>query len=100
MMLDCPGHGGVLPIGNPKLFGGLLHNPGQWSVVSMADERAQVVNDMVVEPAHQPTDQRVFGGIIGRGREDVIHPVLKLTTIRGKVSAVDGVGRLENQGYG
>lgn len=51
MMPDCPGHGGVLPIGNTKFFGGLLHDPGQWSIVGMAHERAQMVDDMMVEPA-------------------------------------------------
>src|SRR3984957_14157662 len=64
MMADCPGHGGVLPIRDPKLFGSLLHNPGQRSIVGMAHERAQVVGDVMVKPAHEPTDKRVFGCII------------------------------------
>src|ERR1700684_3492234 len=100
MMPDCLRHGGVLPIGNPKLFGGLLHDPGQRSIVGMAHERAQMVDDMMVEPAHQPTDKRVFRRIIGRCREDVIHAVVKLSTVRGKVGAVDGVRRLEYKSYG
>ena len=40
MMQDGAGHGGMLPIGNSKLFGGLLHNPGQRSIVGVAHERA------------------------------------------------------------
>src|SRR5271168_780113 len=100
MMPDCPGHGGVLPIGNPKLFGGLPHDPGQGSIVGMAHERAQMVDDVMVEPARKPADKRVFRRIIGRCREDVIHAVVKLTTVRGKVGAVDGVRRLEYKRYG
>src|ERR1700677_987426 len=100
MMADCPRHGGVLPIGNPKLFGGLLDDPGQRSIVGMAYERAQVVDDVMIKPAHEPTDKRGFRRIIGRCREDVIHPVLKLTAVRRKVGAVDGVGRLEYERYG
>src|SRR5580704_16026935 len=91
MMPDCLSHGGVLPIRNPKLFGGLLHDPGQRSIVGMTHERAKMVHDVMVEPAREPTDERVFGRIIGRCREDVIHAVVKLTTVRGKVCAVDGV---------
>src|SRR5579862_1783044 len=100
MMPDRPGHGGVLSIGNPKLFGSLLHDPGQRSIVGMAHERAQVVDDVMVKPAHEPTDKWVFGCIIGRCREDVIHAIFKLATIRGKVSAVDCVRRLEYERYG
>src|ERR1700722_9995892 len=100
MMPDCLGHGGVLPIGDPKLFGGLLHDSGQRSIVGMAHERAQMVDDVMVEAAGEPTDERVFGSIIGRSREDVIHAVIKLTTARGKVRAVDGVRRLEYKRYG
>src|SRR5579863_3883961 len=99
MMPDCPGHGGVLPIGNSKLFGSLLHDPGQRSIVGVAYERTQMVDDVMVEPAHEPTDKRFFGRIIGRCREDVIHAVFKLATIRRKVSAVDGVRRLEYERY-
>src|SRR5580704_3972985 len=100
MMPDCPGHGGVLPIGNPKLFGGLLHDPGQRSIVGMAHERAQMVDDVMVEPAREPTDERVFRRIIGRCREDVIHAIVKLTTVRGKVGGVNSVRRLEHKRYG
>src|SRR5580704_4349953 len=100
MMPDCLSHGGVLPIGNPKLFGGLLDDSGQRSIVRMAHERAKMVNDMMVEPPGEPTDKRVFSRIIGRCREDVIHAVVKLTTVRGKVGAVDGVRRLEYKRYG
>src|ERR1700722_5371381 len=84
MMPDGPGHGGVLPIRDPKLFGSLLHNPGQRSIVGMAYERAQVVDNVMVKPAHEPTDQRVFGCIIARCREDMKHPILKPTTVRGE----------------
>src|SRR5271169_83917 len=95
MMPDCLSHGAVLPIRNAKLFGGLLHDPGQRSIVGVAHERAQMVNDVMVEPTHEPSDERVFRSIISRGREDVIHAVVKLTTVRGKVGAVNGVRRLE-----
>ena len=99
MMADCPSHGGVLPIGNPKLFGGLPHDPGQRTIVGMAHERAQMVDDVMVEPAHEPTDQRVFRRIIGRCREDVVHAFVKLSAVRGKLGAVDGVGGLEYERY-
>jgi len=99
-MPDCPGHGGVLTIGNPKLLGSLPHNSGQRSIVGVAHERAQMVDDVMVEPAHEPTDKRVFRRIIGRRREDVIYAVVKLTTVRGKVGAVDGVRRLKYERYG
>ena len=99
-MPDCLSHGGVLPIGNPELFGGPLHNPGQRSIVGMAHERAQMVNDVMVEPAREPSDERGFRRIIGRGREDVIHAVVELTAVCGKVGAVDGVRGLEYQRYG
>src|ERR1700722_2398396 len=99
MMPDCPGHGGVLPIRASKLFGGLLHDPGQRSVMGMAHERTKVVDDVMVEPAREPTHKRVLRRIIGGCREDVIHAVFKLATIRGKVSAVDSVRRLEYEGY-
>src|SRR3984957_7582602 len=100
MMQNCPSHGGMMPIGNSKLFGGLLHNPGQRSIVGMAHERAQMVDDVMVEPASEPTDERVFRRILGRCREDVIHAVVEVTTVRGKVGAVDGVRRLEYKRYG
>ena len=99
MMPDCPRHGGMLPIGNPKLFGGLLHNPGQRSIVGVAHERAQMMDDVMVEPAREPTYERVTRRIIGRCREDVIHAVVKLAAVRGKVRAVDRVRRLEYQRY-
>src|ERR1700730_11211899 len=28
MMHDCPSHGGMLPVGDAKLLGGILHDPG------------------------------------------------------------------------
>src|SRR5271155_4632313 len=100
MMPDCLSHGGVLPIRNAKLFGGLLHDPGQWSVVGVADERAQMVDDVMVEPAREPSDERVFCRIIGRGREDVIDTVVKLAAVRGKVGAVNSVRGLEHKRCG
>src|ERR1700677_2505581 len=100
MMVDGQGHGGVLPIGNSKLFGGLLHDPGQRSVVGMAHERTQMVGDVMVEPACEPTNKGVFGRIVGCCREDVIHAVVKLAPVCGKVGAVDGVRRLKYERYG
>src|ERR1700721_340825 len=99
MMPDRPGHGGVFSIRNPKLFGGLLYDPGQRSVMGMTHERTQMVHDVMVKPPREPGDERVFCRIIGRGRKDVIHPIIKLTTVRWKVSAVDGVRRLEYESY-
>src|ERR1700720_4268409 len=95
MVADCLSHGGVLPIRNSKLFGGFLHNPGQRSIVGMAHKRAQMVDDVMVEAAGEPTDERVFRRVIGRCRENVIHAIVKLTAVRGKVGAVDSVRRLE-----
>src|SRR5271155_3893766 len=100
MMPDCLGHGGMLPIRNAKLFGGLLHDPGERSIVGVAHERAQMVDDVMVEPAREPTDERVFRRVIGRGREDVIHAVVKLAAVRGKVGSVNGMRRLEYKCYG
>ena len=97
MMPDCLSHGAVLTIGDPKLFGGLLHDPGQRSIVGMAHERAQMVDDVMVEPAREPTDERVFGCIVGRCREYVIHAVVELTAVHRKVGGVNGVRRLEYQ---
>ena len=66
----------------------------------MAHERAQMVDDVMVEAAGEPTDERVFRRIIGRCREDVIDAVVKFATVRRKVGAVDGVRRLEYKRYG
>src|SRR5277367_6250565 len=95
MVPDCLSYSGVLPVGNPEFFSGLLHDSGQRSIVRMAHERAQVVNDVMVEPAGKPTDERVFRRIVGCCREDVIHTIVKLTAVRGKVGAIDGVRRLK-----
>ena len=65
----------------------------------MANERTKVVDDVVVEPAREPTYKRVFRRIIRCCREDVIHAVFKLAAIRRKVGAVDGVRRLEYERY-
>jgi len=93
-MPDSPGHGGVLPIGNPKLLGSLLHDPGQWSIVVWQTKGHRLVDDMMVKSAHEPTDKRFFGCIIGRCGEDMIHAVVKLRTIRGKVGGVEWLRRL------
>jgi len=44
-----------------------------------------MVDDVMVEPACEPTDERVSRRIIGGCREDMIHAVVKLTAVRGKV---------------
>ena len=62
--------------------------------MGVAHKRAQMMGDVMVETAHEPADERVFGRIIGRRRKDVIHAVVKLTALRGKVRAVDGMGGL------
>src|ERR1700751_5926974 len=99
MMQDRACHGGMLPIENSNLLGGLLPNPGQRSIVRMAHERAQMMDDVVVKPAGEPTYERITRRIIGCCREGVIHAVVKLTAARGKVGAVDGVCRLKYQRY-
>src|SRR5215469_11049134 len=99
MMPDRPGHSGVLPVGDPELSGGLPHNPGERRVVGMADMRTQMVDDVMVQPTGEPAHKRVFGRVIGCGCEDVIHAVVKLAAVRGKVGAVNGVGGLEDERY-
>ena len=89
----------MLPVGNAILLGGLLHNLGQRRIVSVANKRAQMMDDMVVESAHQPTDERVRGRVVGRCRKDVIDPVVKLAAAQGKVSAVDAMSGLEYEGH-
>src|SRR5580704_5629 len=97
MMFDCLRHGRMLPIRNAELFRGLLHDAGQRGIVSMADKRAQVMDDMVVESANQPADQRGLGRVICRCSEDVVYPVIELVAVRGEVRAVDYVRGLENE---
>src|SRR5579864_427733 len=99
MMFDCPPHCGMLPIGNAILLGGLLHNPGQRSIVSVAHKRAQMMDDMVIEPTSKPTDERLSRRVIGRRRENVIDPIVKLTAAQRKVCTVDRVRGLEYEGY-
>src|ERR1700741_1423448 len=99
MMFDRLRHGGMLSIGYAIFFRGLLHNPGQWSIVSVAHKRAQMMDDMVVKPAGEPTDERVRRRVVSRGREDVIDPVVELVAVRGEVRAVDRVRRLEYESY-
>src|SRR5579862_240317 len=97
MMVDCPGHGAVLAVGYTELSGGFSDDPCEWRVVRMADMRAQMVDDVMVQPAGEPTDERIFSRIIGGGSEDVVHAVVKLAAIDWKVGAVDGVGGLEHE---
>src|SRR5215472_586552 len=98
MMSDRLHHRRLLPVGYAIFFGRLLHNPGQRSIVSVAYKRAQMMGDMVVEAASKPTDERVRGRVVSRGREDVINPVVKLVAAQGKVSAVNTVCGLEYEG--
>src|ERR1700722_18132690 len=97
MMHDRARHGGMLPIGNAILFGRLFYDPGQRIIVSVADKRAQMMGDVMVETACQPTDNRISRRIISRGREDVIDAVVELATARGKVRAIHRVCSLEHQ---
>src|ERR1700691_4998602 len=97
MMPDSPRHGGMLTIGNAKLLGSLLHNPGERSVVGMAHKRAQVMGDVVVEPAGEPSDDRVFSRVVSRGGKDVVHAIVELASVRREVSGVDSVRSLEDQ---
>ena len=96
-MFDRPPHRGMLPIGNAIFLGGLFHDPGQRSVVRVAHKRAQMMRDVVIQPASKPTDQRLRRRVVGRGREDVIDAVVKLATARGEVRAVNTVCGLEYQ---
>ncbi len=64
----------------------------------MAHKRAQMMNDMVIEAASEPTDQGRRGRVVGRRREDVIDPIVKLAAARGEVSAVNTVRGLEYEG--
>src|SRR5271154_6783232 len=99
MMPDRARHGWVLTIGNTELFGGRLNNLGERRIVGVAHEGAEMMDDVMVEAASEPTYERVTRRIIGRCREDVIHAVIKLAAARGKVCAVDSVRRLEYQRY-
>jgi hypothetical protein len=81
MMPNRAGHGGVLPIRDSKLLGGLSHNPGQRSVVRVANERAQMVNDVMIQASSEPAHQRALGGVVCGRREDVIHAVVELIAV-------------------
>ena len=78
MMPDCARHGGMLPVGDSKLFGGLLHDAGQRSIVGVADKRAQMMDDVMVETAREPAHDRIRRRVIGCGREDVIDAVVEV----------------------
>src|SRR5665213_1035796 len=91
MMQDRLPHGGMLPVGNAILFGGLLHDPGQGGVVSVAHKRAQMMDDVIVEATRKPTYERAIRRVVGRCSEDVVDAVVKLAAVGGKVSAIDRV---------
>ena len=99
MMFDRLPHRGMLPIGNAKFLGGLLHDPRQRSIVSVAHKRAQMMHYMVIEPAGKPTDERLSRRVVSRCGEDVIDPVVKFAAAQGKVSAVNTVRCLEYEGH-
>jgi len=65
----------------------------------VAHKRAQMMHDVMVESAREPTHDRVRRRIIGRGREDVINAIVKLVAARGKVRAINSVRCLEDQRY-
>src|ERR1700727_4713 len=95
MMFDRLSHGRMLPVRYAIFFRRLLHDAGQGSIVSVAYERAQMMDDVVVEPADEPTDKRGFGRVVVRGCEDVMDPVIELVAVGREVRAVDHVRRLE-----
>ena len=95
MMFDRPAHCGMLAIGNAILLGRLLHNPGERRVVSVTHKRAQMMDDMVIEPTRKPTDQRLRGRVVSSCREDVVDSIVKFAAAQGKVSAVNTVRGLE-----
>jgi len=96
-MFDGLGHGGMLPIGNAIFLGGLLHDAGQWGVVSVANKRAEMVDDVMVQAADEPADQRGLSRVVGRGGEDMVDPVIEFVAVGGEVGAVDHVRRLEDE---
>ena len=95
-MPDRSSHGWMLAIGDAKLFGSLSHNPSELGIVSVADEGAQMMRDVMVQTANEPTHDRVLCRIISRRREDVIDAVFKLAAVRREVRAVDCVCCLKN----
>ena len=99
MMFDRPPHRGMLPIGNAKFLGRLLYDLGQRTIVSVADERAQMMDDMVIKPACKPADERLSRRVVGRCREDVIDAIVKLAAAQGKISGVNTVSGLEHEGH-
>ena len=98
-MFDRPAHCGMLPVGNAKFRGGLLHDPGQRSIMSVAHKRAQVMHYMVVETASKPADERLGRCVVGGCGEDVIDPVVKLAAAQRKGSAVNTVRGLKYEGH-
>lgn len=100
MAPDRSRHSGMLPIGNSELFGRLFDNPSQRRVVGVAHVRAQMMGDVMVEPAREPAYERIGRRIICRCREDVINAVVKLVAVRREICAVDRVCGLEYQRYG
>ena len=84
MVPDSRGHGGVLPVGYAEFLCGLLHDPGQRSVVGVADVRAQVMDDVMIQAAYQPADQRILRCVVRRRGEDVVDAVFKLAAMQGK----------------
>src|ERR1700743_1095375 len=99
MMPDCARDGGVLTIGNAKLFSGFLHNSGQMAIMSVTYKRAQMMHDVMIEATRKPAHDRIRRCIVGCGCKNVIHTVVKLAAVRGKVRAVESVGRLEDHIY-
>jgi len=87
----------MLPVRDSKFFGGLLHNAGERSVVGVAHEGAEVMCNVMIEAASEPTYDRVAGGVISRCREDVINAVVELVAAGWEVRAVDGVCGLEDE---
>ena len=71
----------MLPVWDSKLFSGLLHNPCEPGIVGVADVRTQMMCDMVVEPACEPTDEPIFRRVVGRGGKDVVDTVVKFAAL-------------------
>ena len=69
MVNDCARHGGMLPVGNSKLLGGLLHDPRERGIVRVAHVGTKVMGDVMIQPAYEPTYERVFRRIIRGCRE-------------------------------
>ena len=87
MMPDSLGHGLVLPVGYAKFLEQFrLNDACQWSVMGVADVRAEVMDDVMIETADKPAHQRVFSSVVSGCGEDVVNAVFKLAAMQGEIA--------------